>query len=131
MADQSINITAGVTGLEASITKQYLAAQAKINAKPFQFKADTSRFALGRITGDVKDLDASIKSASQRVVSFGLAAGVFTQLISGFKNFVTSTIEVEDALTRISVNFDLTAEGAKRLSAQIFDIARNTGATFE
>ncbi len=127
----SIDITVKAIGLEADITKQYNAVQAAINRKPISIKLNATQFPLGRITGDVKEFEKSMNAATSRVIAFGLAAGVFSNISKGFQNFIKSTIDVEDALTRINVNLGQGADGLKRFSAQIFEIARNTGTTFE
>lgn len=127
----SIDISVRALGLESDISKQYANAQNAINRKPFQLRLDASRFPLGRITGDVKDFEKSVAAATNRVVAFGLAAGVFTTLTRGLQTFIKSTIEVENSLARINVNLGEGADGLKRFSAQIFEIARNTGTTFE
>lgn len=133
MADDTINVSVG--GDFNPLLKQadvaYGRVQSKWNSKPLQLRLDTSKFPLGKITNDARAFDQAIGAATTRVTAFAAAAGVFLTIRRSFELLVHSTIEVESALAKIGVNLNTSAAGLKQFGAQVFNIARDTGQTFE
>lgn len=83
------------------------------------------------ISADAKDFENSLGKATNRVVAFGAAAAVFTTLAKAASAFADSVIEVDNSLAKINVNLGQSAEGLKKFGADLFNIARQTGQTFE
>jgi TP901 family phage tail tape measure protein len=85
---------------------------------------------LGRLTGQADEFTKSLDAANARVLAFGASVGVVNAVSNAFKALVTSTIEVEKALTEISVVGDQFRGGLKDIGTGLFDIAKQTGQSF-
>lgn len=96
---------------------------------PITFK-DNASLPLGKVVGNIKDFDRSLDAATDRVVAFGAAAGVFTLVSKAVNELVSSTVEVENALIRIGTNFNRSEQEIAQFGKTLFDIARQTGNTF-
>lgn len=132
MADNSLVFSGEVTGITKSVVAQYNAAQKALNQKPINIRVnDRASLPLGRISGNAQEFDKSLKAATQRVIAFGAAAGVFYTVERAFKALLAATIEVEDSLAKINVNLGQGADSLKNFSKQLFDIAKSTGQTFQ
>ena len=86
---------------------------------------------LGRLTGQADEFTKSLDAANARVLAFGASVGVVNTLSNAFKSLVASTIEVEKAITAISVVGDQFAGKNKQLSQGLFTIAKATGQSFQ
>ena len=86
---------------------------------------------LGRLTGQADEFSKSLDAANARVLAFGASVGIVNTLSNAFKSLVNSTIEVEKAITAISVVGDQFAGKNKQLSQGLFSIAKATGQSFE
>ena len=85
---------------------------------------------LGRLTGQADEFTKSLDAANARVLAFGASVGVVNAVSNAFKALVNSTIEVEKAITEISVVGDQFNGKTKELSQGLFNIAKNTGQAF-
>jgi TP901 family phage tail tape measure protein len=85
---------------------------------------------LGRLTGQADEFSKSLDAANARVLAFGASVGVVNTLSNAFKALVSSTIEVEKAITAISVVGDQFAGKNKQLSQGLFAVAKATGQSF-
>lgn len=85
---------------------------------------------LGRLTGQADEFTKSLEAANARVLAFGASVGVVNAVTNAFKSLVNSTIEVEKAITAISVVGDQFAGKNKQLSQGLFSIAKATGQSF-
>jgi TP901 family phage tail tape measure protein len=85
---------------------------------------------LGRLTGQADEFSKSLDAANARVLAFGASVGVVNAVANAFKSLVNSTIEVEKAITAISVVGDQFNGKTKELSQGLFNIAKNTGQSF-
>lgn len=83
------------------------------------------------ISADAKDFENSLGKATNRVVAFGAAAAVFSTLAKSATEFARSIIEVDNSLAKINVNLGQSKEGLKQFGSELFNIARQTGKTFE
>lgn len=92
---------------------------------------DRASFALGNITGKTTKFNDALDAATARVVAFAAAAGAFNLVRKGVEELLRSTVEVELSLARININLNESDAGLKQFSKNVFDIARNTGQTFE
>jgi TP901 family phage tail tape measure protein len=85
---------------------------------------------LGRLTGQADEFTKSLDAANARVLAFGASVGVVNAVSNAFKALVSSTIEVEKAITEISVVGDQFNGKTKQLSQGLFNIAKTTGQSF-
>lgn len=85
---------------------------------------------LGRLTGQADEFTKSLDAANARVLAFGASVGVVNAVSNAFKSLVSSTIEVEKAITAISVVGDQFNGKTKQLSQGLFNIAKTTGQSF-
>jgi TP901 family phage tail tape measure protein len=86
---------------------------------------------LGRLTGQADEFSKSLDAANARVLAFGASVGIVNTLSNAFKSLINSTIEVEKAITAISVVGDQFTGKSKQLSQGLFSIAKATGQSFE
>jgi len=86
---------------------------------------------LGAITQDARKFESALGAATNRVTAFAAAAVVFDTLQNSISAFVTSVIDVDKALAKINVNLGQSGEGLKKFSQDLFNIARQTGQTFD
>lgn len=86
---------------------------------------------LGRITGKASEFDKSINAATARVFAFGAAVSIINGISTAFKALISSTIEVEKRLTEIGSITGGTEEQLGKFKTAIFDVAKNTGQTFD
>lgn len=115
----------------ASVDLDFRKAQAQ--AKRFQstLSKGFQKNGLGKAAGDARDFERTLGQATNRVVAFGAAAVVFNTLSKSVSNFAESIIEVDKALTEINVNLGQSADGLKVFGSNLFNAARQTGASFE
>jgi TP901 family phage tail tape measure protein len=85
----------------------------------------------GAISADARDFDNSLGKATNRVVAFGVAAAVFTGVAKATRAFAESIVEVDKNLAAINVNLGQSAQGLKQFGSDLFNVARQTGTTFE
>ena len=128
-----LQIPATVTGLEASIQ-----AAAKKAGRNLQINLGTSAKSieglsqpLGRITGKADQFTKSMEAANARVLAFGASVGVLSAVTKGFKDLITTTIEVEKQMTAINSILGQTGEQLNRFKKEIFDVAKNTEQSFD
>jgi TP901 family phage tail tape measure protein len=120
------------TGLEASIEAAAKKAgrNLKINLGAGAKSIEGLSQPLGRITGKADQFTKSMEAANARVLAFGASVGVLSAVSRGFKELITTTIEVEKSLA--SINSILGATGAQLDSFKktIFSVARETEQSF-
>ena len=125
----SFNISVGADTSKLERDIQQAASRLR---RPIDIKVrDNASSALGNITGKATKFNDALDAATARVVAFGAAAGAFNLVRKGVEELLRSTVEVEQSLARININLNETDQGLKQFSKNIFDIARNTGQTFE
>jgi len=121
------------TGLEQSI--QQAAAKAgknlRINMGPGAKSIESLSKPLGRLTGKADEFTKSMEAANARVLAFGASVGVIAAVSRGLQELVKTTIEVEKSLTNINSILKQSESQLDSFKNQIFDIARNTGQTFD
>lgn len=128
----TLDIGGNTSAFERDIASATNRVQAKLKNQKFDIGInDNASLPLGRMTGKAEEFDKSLTAATNRVVAFGAAAGAFTLVKRSFDSLVSSTVEVEQALARINVNLGQSKNSLQDFSKQLFDIARNTGQTFE
>ena len=127
-----LRIPAEVTGLEASV--QAAAKRAgrnlKLNLGTNAKSIEGLSQPLGRITGKADQFTKSMEAANARVLAFGASVGVLNAVTQGFKDLVTTTIEVEKSMAAINAILGKTTGELNRFKGAIFDVARNTEQSF-
>ena len=128
-----LRIPATVTGLQASIE-----AQAKKAGKNLKINLGTSAKSieglsqpLGRITGKADQFTKSMEAANARVLAFGASVGVLNAVTQGFKELVSTTIQVEKQMASINTILGQTTTQLEAFKRTIFDVARNTEQSFD
>lgn len=89
---------------------------------------------LGKLSGSADEFTKSLEAANARVLAFGASVAVISALQRGFINLVKSTIEVEAAFAKVAVvgdQFAATAGQLEKFGRGIFDVARQTGQSFD
>ena len=86
---------------------------------------------LGKITGAANEFQKSMEAANARVLAFGAAAGTIYQVQRAFSELVKSTIEVEYSLAKINTLLKQTSGNLSKTSKGLFEVAKNTGQSFE
>ena len=86
---------------------------------------------LGRITGAANEFQKSLDASNARVIAFGASAGLIYTVEKAFTDLIKSTIDVQKSLTNINVILNTSTEGLSKFGATLFDIAKNTGQSFQ
>ena len=128
-----IQIPVTQTGLEASIEAAAKKAgrSLKVNMGPGAKSIEGLSQPLGRITGKADQFTKSMEAANARVLAFGASVGVLSAVTKGFKDLVSTTIEVEKSLASINSILQVTDAQLNRFKKTIFDVARNTEQSFD
>ena len=85
---------------------------------------------LGKITGSVSDFDKSLSASNARVLAFGASAASIYSLKRAFDFTVSSMVEVEKALTDISVLLNLSNSQLDSFGGGLFQVANSTASSF-
>jgi TP901 family phage tail tape measure protein len=86
---------------------------------------------LGRITGKINEFNKSLDASNARVIAFGASAGIIFGIEKAFQSLVSSTIEVQKSLQDINVILNASSTELNKFGADLFNIAKNTGQSFE
>ncbi len=121
------------TGFERSVNEaaKKVGKNLRINMGPGAKSIEGLTRPLGRLTGRADEFTKSMEAANARVLAFGASVGVIAAVSKGLQELVRSTVEVEKSLTNINSILKVTESQLNSFKNQIFDIARNTGQTFE
>ena len=121
------------TGLEQSIQQAATKAgkNLRINMGPGAKSIESLSKPLGRLTGKADEFTKSMEAANARVLAFGASVGVIAAVSRSLQELVKTTIEVEKSLANINSILRQTESQLDSFKNQIFDIARNTGQTFD
>tara|TARA_R110002020_G_scaffold7330_4_gene30852 strand:+ start:5138 stop:12028 length:6891 start_codon:yes stop_codon:yes gene_type:complete len=121
------------TGYERSVQEaaKKVGKNLRINMGPGAKSVEGLTRPLGRLTGKADEFTKSMEAANARVLAFGASVGVIAAVSNGLKQLVTTSIEVEKSLTNINSILKQSESQLDGFKNQIFDIARNTGQTFD
>ena len=103
-------------------------------ARDFKFKGFNEKAftqPLGRISGAANEFQKSLDASNARVIAFGASAGLIFTVEKAFTSLVKSTIDVQKSLTDINVILNVSAKTLDQFGNSLFDIAKNTGQTFD
>lgn len=115
----------------ADVNLDFRKATAQSRRFQQQLQKGFSNSGLSRAAKDARDFEKTLGAATNRVVAFGAAAVVFNTLSRSVGAFAEALVDVDKALTEINVNLNQSAGGLKEFSAGLFNVARQTGQTFE
>jgi TP901 family phage tail tape measure protein len=121
-----VNVVANTTQLERQITK--------ISRTPVELNLKASGNVakpLGRITGEIAELDKSMEAANARVIAFGASAGAIFALESAVTSLFNSFVNTEKKLLDINVLLNLTNKELSNFGGSLFDIAGSTAQSFD
>jgi TP901 family phage tail tape measure protein len=85
---------------------------------------------LGRITGQVAELNKSLEASNARVLAFGASAGSIYLVQRAISSLISTTIEVQKELANINVLLNLNTKELGFFSGELFGVARNTALSF-
>ena len=99
-----VRLQAEFIGLErsAQIAAQRAGKNLKINLGTSAKSIEGLSQPLGRITGKADEFTKSMEAANARVLAFGASVAVINGVSQGFRNLVSTTIEVEKSLANIN-----------------------------
>lgn len=86
---------------------------------------------LGRISGDVAEIDKSLAAANARVVAFAASASVIYGLESAVRALVDTFVNVEKKLADVNVLLNLSNSQLSAFGSSLFSIAGSTAQSFD
>jgi TP901 family phage tail tape measure protein len=86
---------------------------------------------LGRLTGQITEIDKSLAAANARVIAFGAAAGTIFALENAVSSLFKTFVDTEKKLQDINVILNLTDKNLASFGSSLFDIAGNTAQSFD
>lgn len=86
---------------------------------------------LGRITGDVAEIDKSLAAANARVVAFAASASVIYGLEAAVRALAQTFVNVEKRLADVNVLLNLSASQLDSFGGSLFSIAASTAQSFD
>ena len=135
MADQPFNIAAQISFDDSQISRASSTAwqrtQKAFNQRPIKISIqDDASAPLGRITAGLGNFDRAIDASTKRVLAFAVTAQILSKVEQGFKGFIKSTLDVQDAFNKINIGMNLAGKSLDSFQSKLFDTAKNTGKTF-
>jgi TP901 family phage tail tape measure protein len=137
--DESINVPVipqvvpnAIRQAEAEISR--LARDRNFNINATINNADLDKNigrSLGRITGQADEFTKSMNAANARVLAFGASVGTINLIVKGFQGLISSAIEVESAVKKISISGNETFSDLASVQKGLFDISKYTATSFK
>ena len=135
---ESINVNINATLGNATQLERQISSVSRRAGKNFKLDigaraGDITKLSqpLGRITGQADEFTKSIEASNARVIAFGASVGVINAVVKSFQALVSVTINVEQQLAKINSILGANTSQLNNLKSQIFEIAQNTGQTFD
>jgi TP901 family phage tail tape measure protein len=95
-------------------------------------KANTRGAApLGRISGEISEIDKSLAAANARVIAFGASVGAIYALERAVQGLFQSFVNTEKKLADINAVLNLDGGGIAAFGDRLFDVAANTAQSFD
>ena len=126
---RTVTDRASLRRTEAEITKSLAKVEQLASKGGLLSKAYTQP--LGKITGAVGEFEKSLEASNARVIAFGASAGIIYNVTRAIESMTRSAIMLEHKLAEINVILNASSSGLKKFGDQLFDIAKNTGQTFD
>jgi TP901 family phage tail tape measure protein len=86
---------------------------------------------LGKLSGQITEIDKSLAAANARVIAFGAAAGSIFALQNAVVSLFQSFVNTEKKLQDINVILNLSEKNLAAFGSSLFDIAGNTAQAFD
>lgn len=86
---------------------------------------------LGKLSGQIGEIDKSLAAANARVIAFGAAAGTIFALQNAVTSLFKTFVDTEKKLQDINVLLNLTDKNLASFGNSLFDIAGNTAQSFD
>jgi TP901 family phage tail tape measure protein len=86
---------------------------------------------LGKISGQIQEIDKSLAAANARVIAFAASAGAIFAIQSAVTSLFNTFVNVEKKLADVNVLLNLTDRNLAKFGASLFDIAGNTAQSFD
>ena len=125
------NISVDVSGNTAKLQQQINQVARKPIVVDISAGGRGSAQPLGRLSGQITEIDKSLAAANARVIAFGAAAGTIFALENAVTALFKSFVNTEKKLTDINVLLNLTDKNLASFGASLFDIAGNTAQSFD
>ena len=103
----------------------------QIESRSINLNTRKGEYALGRITGKADEFEKSLAASNARVIAFGASVAVIEGVRRGFMRLLSVTSQVESSLAQINSIFGRTQKTIKAFGNDLFDIAKNTGQSFD
>lgn len=128
MANPNININVGgnTTKLRQQIN-QVARQPISVNVQA----AGGAAQPLGRISGQIQEIDKSLAAANARVIAFAASAGAIYAIKNAVTSLFNTFVNVEKKLADVNVLLNLTDKNLAKFGASLFDIAGNTAQSFD
>jgi TP901 family phage tail tape measure protein len=104
---------------------------AKIDLGTSSKAIDSLSQPLGRITGQADQFGKSMEAANARVLAFGASVGIMSAVTRGFKEMISTTIQVEKSLADINSVLGANSTQLNKFKNDIFSVAKETGNSFQ
>lgn len=124
------NISVDVSGNTAKLQQQIN----QVARKPLVIDVTSGRGGsqpLGRLTGQITEIDKSLAAANARVIAFGAAAGTIFALENAVASLFSTFVNTEKKLQDINVILNLTDKNLASFGSSLFGIAANTAQSFD
>jgi TP901 family phage tail tape measure protein len=86
---------------------------------------------LGKISGQIQEIDKSLAAANARVIAFAASAGAIYAIQNAVTSLFNTFVNVEKKLADVNVLLNLTDRNLAKFGASLFDIAGNTAQSFD
>lgn len=126
-----INVTANAQSVFDEIISQAKKAENAIKKVPLRIELKNFGGGLKAFSADLDRFDKSVSRMSAVITTFGQAAAVIFTVQNAFAKMVKTSIDVEKKLNDINAIFGASAVNFQKFSAGIFNIAKQTGQSFD
>ena len=139
MAEESLNIPVipqvvpdSIRQVESEMSRMTRARNIPLNPSisNTDFDKNIGR-SLGRITGQADEFSKSMNAANARVIAFGASVGTIGVITKAFQGLISSAIETEDAVKRISLSGNETFKDLAKVSQGLYSVAKYTTTSFK
>jgi TP901 family phage tail tape measure protein len=125
------NISVDVGGNTAKLRQQINQVAKQPLVIDVQAGARGAAQPLGKLSGQITEIDKSLAAANARVIAFGAAAGSIFALQNAVVSLFQSFVNTEKKLQDINVILNLSQKNLASFGSSLFDIAGNTAQAFD
>jgi TP901 family phage tail tape measure protein len=125
------NISVDVSGNTAKLRQQINQVAKQPLVIDIQAGGRGAAQPLGKLSGQITEIDKSLAAANARVIAFGAAAGSIFALQNAVVSLFQSFVNTEKKLQDINVILNLSEKNLAAFGSSLFDIAGNTAQAFD